>query len=506
MTKLLLFLLIPILLLGQQTVINDSFPNFSRVDATGLGHWIFKNENAHVDLSGNSNDLSPSAGFSVNYVDELTDDSPIQKDSLALTFDGSTEWDSLLQASATDFNSNQGDWSCEAWIKTSATLTGDANQYGIIGNQLGNGSGFAFYLRGGINGNGFLVRIEDSGNHAVAIKPDTDMGTTIANGSWHYLAITMDYNTMTTLYVDGIAVADTNYSSFSSNIVSSQDLFIGEGWAGNRFFDGTIAEIRFIKSLLSLQDIKEAYLAQGWTSYAGGVLRDAALGFNQGITGTIAKNIANTTQTAGYQWQMTWIDSVAGGTWTSRSYTFADNFSSDSLLFEISGTNLIAKYGASGTYTTVATIARAATTFIDNVVITEVQAPPATAPTSFVFNSIGNHTMKVSWTRGDGDSILVVCKEESAPSNPSDDTQYSVSSTFKNGEDLGSLSYGVYKGTGASFTLSGLKPWTTYYFEAWEFNQVDALWSYLGPLSGNQKTRNESGYGGYLKPGGFGTF
>ena len=172
---------------------------------------------------------------------------------------------------------------------------------------------------------------------------------------------------------------DEPLSGFQQNTTdynTAVSLYIGSENDPKWFFGGYIFAVRYLKRALTLKEVKESYaLAKGWTSYTGGVDRDAVNGFNLGLNGTVAKPIANTSQTAGYQWQLSWVDSVAAGTWTSRSYTFTDDFSSDSLLYEISGTDLIAKYGASGSYTTVATISRAATTFIDNVLLSEVSLP-----------------------------------------------------------------------------------------------------------------------------------
>jgi len=107
---------------------------------------------------------------------------------------------------------------------------------------------------------------------------------------------------------------------------------------------------------------------------------------------------------------------------------------------------------------------------------------------SITFSAVSQTEETVSWTRGNGDSVLVVAKEGAAPDNPVINTAYDVSAVFGSGDNLGSSSYAVYKGTGTSVTVTGLTAGETYYYEAWEYTQYGECWNYIGPASGNQLT------------------
>ena len=113
---------------------------------------------------------------------------------------------------------------------------------------------------------------------------------------------------------------------------------------------------------------------------------------------------------------------------------------------------------------------------------------PSTQATSITFSNVETTTLTVGWTRGDGDSVLVVVKSGSGPTNPTDHTVYTANSVFGSGEDVGSSSYASYNAQGTSLNITGLTAETTYYFEVSEYDTTGpGFQSYLiNPLSGNQ--------------------
>ena len=86
----------------------------------------------------------------------------------------------------------------------------------------------------------------------------------------------------------------------------------------------------------------------------------------------------------------------------------------------------------------------------------------------------------VSWTRGDGDKVIVLAKQDDAvDSNPVDGTSYTANAQFGSGDEIGNGNYVVYIGTGTSVSVTGLTNSTTYHFAVYEFNDTD--FCYLTP-------------------------
>lgn len=120
-------------------------------------------------------------------------------------------------------------------------------------------------------------------------------------------------------------------------------------------------------------------------------------------------------------------------------------------------------------------------------------AEPTTPASSLSFTSVGETSFTLNWTRGDGDSVLVVMKADSAVTfDPSDKTTYSVNAAFGTSTLLGTASYGVYKGTGDSVAVTGLSASTTYHVEVFEFNVGSAAlthnYNVSSTLVGSQET------------------
>lgn len=131
------------------------------------------------------------------------------------------------------------------------------------------------------------------------------------------------------------------------------------------------------------------------------------------------------------------------------------------------------------------------TVYFDNTLTTQA--------TSLTFTSVTQKTATIGWTRGDGDSVMVVVKEGSAPSDPSDDTVYSANAAFGSGSDVGSSSYVVYKGTGTTVNVTGLTAGKTYYVDVSEYDYSLEQWDYLAtPLASSQQMKSgQDGYNGY---------
>ncbi len=207
--------------------------------------------------------------------------------------------------------------------------------------------------------------------------------------------------------------------------------------------------------------------------------------------------------------------SLVGGSWTANGSS-ATAFGGFGLAAATNDDGTVALYMTSGTGATAAntvqtltdsagynaTIALGAPTtlftaaggttlkgidFVPTILVTT----PTTQASNVTFGSVQQMQMHVSWTNGDGAFRLVVCCQGSAPSGgPTDGTNYTANSNFAGGGDSFGGGKVVYKGSGSSFTLTGLQAGTNYYLQVYEFNGNGATTKYLtGPATGNPNSR-----------------
>lgn len=115
--------------------------------------------------------------------------------------------------------------------------------------------------------------------------------------------------------------------------------------------------------------------------------------------------------------------------------------------------------------------------------------PPCSPPsTQAIINPYTNNTagnsLTVNWTRGNGDSVLVIGRLASATSfSPVNWTTYSASSIFGSGSTTGAGNFIVYTGKGNSVNITGLTPGTIYVFTVYEFNSSGTCFSLPGSSS-----------------------
>ncbi|NVN95333.1 MAG: M6 family metalloprotease domain-containing protein [Bacteroidetes bacterium] len=98
---------------------------------------------------------------------------------------------------------------------------------------------------------------------------------------------------------------------------------------------------------------------------------------------------------------------------------------------------------------------------------------PTSQATSFNISAITGNSMITAWTRGNGNSVLVIARKGSAVNeNPISGTVYTASAIFGNGSQLGSGNYVVYKGNGTFVNVTALMPETSYYYAVYEYNSA----------------------------------
>ncbi|MFH0865130.1 MAG: endonuclease, partial [Bacteroidota bacterium] len=115
-----------------------------------------------------------------------------------------------------------------------------------------------------------------------------------------------------------------------------------------------------------------------------------------------------------------------------------------------------------------------------------------TAPTNqssgMLFNTITSGSMIVSWTRGNGNNVLVLAKAGTAVnSDPVSGVPYADSDIFGSGDQIGTGNYVVYNGPATSVEVLGLSASTAYYFAVYEYNNTEYCYKTPG-LTGSQST------------------
>ncbi|RLD60732.1 MAG: hypothetical protein DRJ01_09150, partial [Bacteroidetes bacterium] len=121
---------------------------------------------------------------------------------------------------------------------------------------------------------------------------------------------------------------------------------------------------------------------------------------------------------------------------------------------------------------------------------------PTTQATNITFTNVASTSVTVSWTNGNGDNRLVVAKNGTGITSPTNNTSYSANSVFGSGDITGSGCYVVYNGTGTSIDITGLSQNQTYEFQIFEFNNSGTSYAKYNVSSGtdNPRSLTTSGY------------
>ena len=114
--------------------------------------------------------------------------------------------------------------------------------------------------------------------------------------------------------------------------------------------------------------------------------------------------------------------------------------------------------------------------------------PPSLQATAYTSSSIYGNSMTLGWTRGNGNSVLVVASQGNANTIiPENGKAYNANDAFGSGSAIGIENYVVYNGTGTSAIITGLTSGTTYHYAIYEYNSTSNC--YLMPaLTGNATT------------------
>ncbi len=115
---------------------------------------------------------------------------------------------------------------------------------------------------------------------------------------------------------------------------------------------------------------------------------------------------------------------------------------------------------------------------------------PTTASSNIVFTAFTETSLTLTWTSGNGSNRIVVAREEAiVDSLPKDGQNYTASTTFGQGSNLGNGQFVLFNGSGNTVSVIGLNPEKIYHFAIFEYNGNNNLTSYL---STNKATGNRS--------------
>jgi hypothetical protein len=121
---------------------------------------------------------------------------------------------------------------------------------------------------------------------------------------------------------------------------------------------------------------------------------------------------------------------------------------------------------------------------------------PAIQATGVGFENVADISMRITWTQGSGDGTIVVVKKDTVvDSGPVDGTDYTASSVFGSGSQLGTGNYVVFKGSGNQVDITGLTAETFYHVAIYEYAGSGSLINYQqdGVDIGSQETALAAG-------------
>ena len=190
--------------------------------------------NANDVVDGNNGILKNGASFAPGKVGQ------------AFSLDGVNDY--VLVPNSANLNFGTGDFSIEAWVKTSFR-GGSANDFILARISVGTDIQYAFIYKASLAGDGSAFFAIGS----TAVEP----GISIADGNWHLLD-GVRQGTLLSFYIDGLLVGTANTPTLL-NIVSTNNLTIGgrESAGNDPYFTGLIDEAAVYNYALSAAEIRQ---------------------------------------------------------------------------------------------------------------------------------------------------------------------------------------------------------------------------------------------------------
>lgn len=341
-----------------------------------------------------------------------------------------------------------GDFTFEAWIK-----------------RLSVGSNHCIVCKRASAGVGYIWWIQNNNVLRFFAKP---AGTTInfpagsiTDSNWHHVAITLDRDSIATVYVDGELINTKVISGATGSISSTKFLSIGremQDAESGLTFDGTIDEVRISNSVRNNSWIKTEYNNQIDPSAFHIIGTE-----EQQPTIPIVYSPSPPDNSVDVTITLLKLSfSLAHKTGSSMDYWVetSPNIGSDSAIEVGNGTyNIsISDLTYETTYTWYVNVTDGYNhSNLSYDFTTRSQFVPG-FPSKFTTSAIGTNQIDLSWTLGVNSDRTYV--------------EWNSSSSWSLGE--GTL---LYNDTGVGTSHSGLDAHTTYYYQAWGWNETDEMFS-----------------------------
>jgi hypothetical protein len=247
-----------------------------------LGYWRLGESDPSqpaMDSSGNGNNGTYNGNVTLGLPGALVNDS-----ATAAGFDGASSFVDIPSGGTFSLNNS---FSLEAWVINAGQDGGPPN---LAGRIIGSG-GFAWGI---LNGDGGHSR--DAVRFTTFGHLDYDSNLTIVpeDGSWHYLAVTLDATNTATFYLDGVQTDSVPGPAPANN--SGLDLFIGKNPFANapEYFSGSIEEPAVYTYVLSPAQIANHYSVG--TGQGGGPIPRVV---STSLTGTVRAPVTDDIVTFG---------------------------------------------------------------------------------------------------------------------------------------------------------------------------------------------------------------
>ncbi len=176
----------------------------------------------------------------------------------ALKFDGVDDYVEITDDTSLHLGSEES-MAFEFWIKTNNSGVESAlfHKYSTLNPN-------PYFLLTLTNNGKFQGQIRDS----YGLYSNLTSNSTITDGKWHYLTFVIDrVADKLTIYIDG------NFDNMTDDLTmgtstNNADLFIGKAASDDRYFNGSLDEIRIYDRALSVREIEdhyESYILTVWT-------------------------------------------------------------------------------------------------------------------------------------------------------------------------------------------------------------------------------------------------
>lgn len=227
------------------------------VRSTGGGwqasDWMIIDDVTLKELSIGNHLSHPATKWTYHGIENaLIGSNPAYQNGNALELNGIDQYLYIPADYVTDFNPGTGDFTIEAWIKTTDSQADILTKKGTSGAS----EGFIFGLYAGGKPSAKIVGASsDSGYQSATIA--------VHDGTWHHIAVVFTSTTMD-FYIDGAFNVQKTFADVGNIDNSSYNLTVSKS-VGLGYYEGHIAEVRYSNKARTADEIMQSYgLGKGW--------------------------------------------------------------------------------------------------------------------------------------------------------------------------------------------------------------------------------------------------